>query len=42
MASGLPIVSTDCVGVRDCLTHKENALLTEQADISALAEALKN
>ncbi|MGB3775166.1 MAG: glycosyltransferase family 4 protein [Leeuwenhoekiella sp.] len=41
MSSGLPIVSTDCVGVRDCLTHNENALLTEPGDISALAEALK-
>ena len=41
MASGLPIVSTDSVGVRDCLTHEENALLTQPGDISALAEALK-
>lgn len=41
MASGLPIVSTDSVGVRDCLTHNENALLTEPGVISELAEALK-
>ncbi|HEA28719.1 MAG TPA: glycosyltransferase family 1 protein [Leeuwenhoekiella sp.] len=41
MASGLPIVSTDSVGVKDCLTHYENALLTKPSAISALAEALK-
>ena len=41
MASGLPIVSTDSVGVRDCLTHQENALLTQPGAIVALAKALK-
>ncbi len=41
MACGLPIVSTNVVGVVDCLTHEVNALLTEPGDINALAGAIK-
>lgn len=40
MATGLPIVSTRAVGVVDCLTDEENALLVEPEDSTALAEAL--
>ena len=40
MASGLPIVSCDVVGVVDCLTHEKNALLAPAADPPALAAAL--
>ena len=41
MACGLPIVSTNVVGVIDCLRHEVNALLTEPGDINAQAEAIK-
>jgi glycosyltransferase involved in cell wall biosynthesis len=41
MASGLPIVSCDAVGVRDCLRDGENALLVQPGDIPALATALR-
>ena len=41
MASGLPIVSCDAVGVRDCLRADENALLVQPGDITALAAALR-
>lgn len=40
MATGLPVVSTRAVGVVDCLTDAENALLVEPGDSTALAEAL--
>lgn len=40
MATGLPIVSTSSVGVVDCLTHGENALLVEPGDPEALAGAI--
>ena len=36
MASGLPIVSCDAVGVVDCLRHEENGLLARVADIDDL------
>lgn len=41
MATGLPIVSTSVVGVVDCLTDGENALLSEPGDPEGLAEALR-
>jgi glycogen(starch) synthase len=40
MASGLPIVSCDAVGVRDCLRHDDNALLVQPGDVAALTAAL--
>jgi glycogen(starch) synthase len=40
MASGLPILSCDAVGVRDCLRDGDNALLTQPGDIPAQAAAL--
>ncbi len=40
MASGLPIVSCDAVGVRDCLRDGENALLVEPGDVEGQARAL--
>lgn len=40
MASGLPIISTNAIGVSDCLTHNVNALLTEPGDIQAIAQAM--
>ena len=40
MASGLPVVSCDVVGVVDCLTHEQNALLVPAADPPALAAAI--
>lgn len=41
MATGLPVVSTNAVGVVDCLTDGENALLVEPGDVEALADALR-
>lgn len=41
MASGLPIVSTNTVGVIDCLRHEENALLVEPGDLDALTAATR-
>ena len=41
MASGLAIVSTNAVGVVDCLRHRENGLLVEPGDISGLKNALR-
>ncbi len=41
MAAGLPIVSTDSVGVRDCLRHEDNGLLTDPGDLPALIEATR-
>ena len=40
MASGLPIVSTNAVGVVDCLTDGSNALLVEPRDVDGLASAI--
>ncbi len=40
MASGLPVVSTDSVGVVDCLRDGDNGLLHEPGDVPALAAAL--
>ena len=40
MATGLPIVSTRAVGVVDCLTGGEDALLVEPGDHEALASAI--
>ena len=39
MASGLPVVSTDTVGVVDCVRHEENGLLVPLRDPAALADA---
>ena len=36
MASGLPVVSCDAVGVVDCLRHGENGLLARIADVGDL------
>lgn len=41
MATGLPVVSTRAVGVVDCLTHEENALLAEPGDAEDLAAQLR-
>ena len=41
MASGLASVSCDAVGVRDCLRHEENGLLSQPGDVAALAENLR-
>lgn len=41
MASGLPTVSTDSVGVVDCLRHGENGLLHTPGDIGGLRAALE-
>ncbi len=41
MASGLPIVSTQSVGVIDCLAHDRDALLVRPGDVEALREALE-
>jgi glycogen synthase len=41
MASGLPVVSTESVGVVDCLRHDENGLLHEPGDVPALRKALE-
>jgi glycosyltransferase involved in cell wall biosynthesis len=40
MATGLPVVSTNAVGVVDCLTDGDNALLVEPGDHEALAAAI--
>ena len=41
MATGLPTVSTNSVGVRDCLRDGENGLLTEPGDVAALTAATR-
>jgi glycosyltransferase involved in cell wall biosynthesis len=41
MASGLAIVSTNSVGVVDCLRDDDNALLVEPGDVPALADAIE-
>jgi glycogen synthase len=40
MASGLPTVSTDSVGVVDCLRHEENGLLHAPGDVAGLTKEL--
>ena len=40
MASGLPVVSTDSVGVVDCLRDGENGLLHEPGDVAGLRARL--
>ena len=37
MASGLPVISTESVGVVDCLQHERNGLLVPCHDVPALA-----
>jgi glycosyltransferase involved in cell wall biosynthesis len=41
MASGLPIVSCEVVGVVDCLEHERNALLVPPRSPQALAQAIE-
>ena len=41
MATGLPVVSTDVVGVRDCVRPDENGVLVPPADPPALAAAIR-
>ncbi len=41
MATGLPVISTDVVGVRDCVRSEENGLLVPAADPPALAAAVR-
>jgi glycogen synthase len=40
MASGLPVVSTDVVGVRDCVRPEDNGILVPPADPVALAAGI--
>ena len=41
MASGLPVVSTDVVGVRDCVRPDDNGVLVPPADPPALAAGIR-
>ena len=41
MATGLPIVSCNAVGVRDCLRHDDNGLMVECGDLDALTDATR-
>ena len=41
MASGLPVVSTEVVGVRDCVRPDENGVLVAPADPPALAAGIR-
>ncbi|MEH1164027.1 glycosyltransferase family 4 protein [Micromonospora sp. CPCC 205539] len=41
MATGLPVVSTDVVGVRDCVRPEENGLLVPAGDARALGRAVR-
>ena len=40
MASGLPVVSTDVVGVRDCVRHRDNGYLVPAKDPDVLAAGI--
>ncbi|MBC7374061.1 MAG: glycosyltransferase family 4 protein [Frankiales bacterium] len=40
MATGLPVVSTDSVGVVDCLRHGDNGLLHQPGDVAGLVQLL--
>lgn len=40
MASGLPVISTDTIGVVDCIDHGRNGLLVPIKEASPLAEAM--
>lgn len=41
MAAGLPIVSTESVGVVDCLRDEDNGLLVEIGDVNGLKNSLR-
>ena len=41
MASGLPVISTDSVGVVDCLRHDDNGLMHEPGDVAGLVKLLQ-
>ena len=41
MATGLPIVSCDAVGVRDCLQHGRDALLADVSDLDGLTRCIE-
>jgi len=40
MACGVPVVSTDCVGIEDFCIHEETALLVPIDDIEAMAQSV--
>jgi glycosyltransferase involved in cell wall biosynthesis len=40
MACGLPIISSDIRGIRDCITHEQNGLLYPVGDHKALADCI--
>jgi len=40
MAAGLPVVASDLPSVRELVTHDQEALLTPDGDVTALADAL--
>ncbi len=40
MASGLPVVSTNSVGVVDCLRHDDNGVLHQPGDVAGLRREL--
>ena len=42
MASGLPVISTDCGGPATIVSHNENGLLVPIGDIASFAEAIKS
>jgi len=41
MASGLPVISTESVGVVDCIEHERNGLLVPCHDIAAFARQMR-
>lgn len=41
MATGLPLVVTNCRGNRDLVTHKENGIVIEVDDVRGCAEAIE-
>ncbi len=41
MASGLPVISTNAVGVVDCIRDSENGLLVDPGDTEALASCIE-